>query len=75
MNGTETTAARWAMLIYTTLSLVVAFFFLIMTLVNGNTYSIVARVGGMIWVFILSMIFFSCRLSYRLPRKEFWVEE
>jgi len=58
MNGTETTAARWAMLIYTTLSLVVAFFFLIMTLVNGNTYSIVARVGGMIWVFILSMIFF-----------------
>ena len=58
MNGTETTAARWAMLIYTTLSLVVAFFFLIMTLVNGNTYSIVARVGGMIWVFILSMIIF-----------------
>ena len=58
MNGTETTAARWAMLIYTTLSLVVAFFFLIMTLVNGTTYSIVARVGGMIWVFILSMIVF-----------------
>lgn len=58
MNGTETTAAKWAMLIYTTLSLVVAFFFLSMTLVNGNTYSIVARVGGMIWVFILSMIFF-----------------
>ena len=58
MNGTETTAARWAMLIYTTLSLVVAFFFLIMTLVNGTTYSMVARVGGMIWVFILSMIVF-----------------
>ena len=58
MNGTETTAARWAMLIYTTLSLVIAFLFLIMTVVNGNTYSIVARVGGMIWVFILSMIFF-----------------
>lgn len=58
MNGTETSAARWAMLIYTALSLVIAFFFLIMTLVNGTTYSIVARVGGMIWVFILSMIFF-----------------
>ena len=58
MNGTETTAAKWAMLIYTTLSLVVVFFFLSMTLVNGNTYSTVARVGGMIWVFILSMIFF-----------------
>jgi len=58
MNGTETTAAKWALLIYTTLSLVVAFFFLSMTLVNGNTYSTVARVGGMIWVFILSMIFF-----------------
>jgi len=58
MNGTENTAAKWALLIYTTLSLVVAFFFLSMTLVNGNTYSTVARVGGMIWVFILSMIFF-----------------
>lgn len=58
MNGTETTAARWAMLIYTTLSLIIAFFFLVMTLLNGNTYSVVARVGGMIWVFILSMIFF-----------------
>ncbi|GAB6171511.1 hypothetical protein JCM15765_09890 [Paradesulfitobacterium aromaticivorans] len=56
MNELEAKAARQAALIYTVLSLAIAILFLVFTLVNGNTYTTVARIGGMIWVFILAMI-------------------
>lgn len=56
MNELEAKAARQAALIYTALSLALALLFLVITLVNGNTYTNVARIGGMIWVFILAMI-------------------
>lgn len=56
MNELEVKAARQASVVYTTISLVIALFFLVITWVDGNTYTTVARIGGMIWVFILSMI-------------------
>lgn len=56
MNELEAKAARQASLIYTTISIVIALLFLSITLVDGKAYSAVARAGGFIWVFILSMI-------------------
>ena len=56
MNELEAKAAKQALVVYTALSLVVALIFLVITYVNGNTYTSVARIGGVIWVFILSMI-------------------
>lgn len=56
MNALEEKAARKASVVYTTVSLAVTLFFLSITLVDGDSYSAVARIGGMIWVFILSMI-------------------
>lgn len=56
MNELEVKAARQASTIYIALSLTMAGLFLVLTLVNGNAYTAVARIGGMIWVFLLSMI-------------------
>ncbi|MCO1601943.1 hypothetical protein [Desulfosporosinus nitroreducens] len=58
MNDLESKAARQASVVYIALSLTITLIFLAITLVNGNAYTSVARVGGMIWVFILSMIVF-----------------
>lgn len=56
MNELEVKAARQASAVYTTVSLVITLLFLGITLVDGKTYTAVARIGGMIWVFVLSMI-------------------
>ncbi|MDI6814095.1 MAG: hypothetical protein QMC95_18285 [Desulfitobacteriaceae bacterium] len=56
MNELEAKAARQASVVYTTVSLAITLLFLVITLFDGNTYTAVARIGGMIWVFILSMI-------------------
>ncbi|HVJ47706.1 hypothetical protein [Desulfitobacterium sp.] len=56
MNELETKAARQASLIYTAISLVITFLFLGLTFVTGESYNLVARIGGMIWIFVLSMI-------------------
>lgn len=56
MNELEAKAARQASVVYTTVSLAITLLFLVITLFDGNTYTSVARFGGMIWVFILSMI-------------------
>ena len=48
-------AARLSAAIYTGLSLLAALSFLLVTVLTGD-YSWVARVGGAIWVFGLSMI-------------------
>lgn len=56
MNELEAKAAKQASVVYTTVSLAITLIFLAITLVDGNTYTAVARIGGMIWVFILSMI-------------------
>ena len=58
MNDLEAKAARQASVVYTVFSLAITLIFLIITWVNGNTYTAVARIGGMVWVFILSMIVF-----------------
>ncbi|HBW37386.1 hypothetical protein [Desulfosporosinus sp. BICA1-9] len=58
MNDLEAKAARQASVVYTALSLAITLIFLIITWVDGNTYTAVARIGGMVWVFILSMIVF-----------------
>ena len=58
MNDLEAKAARQASVVYTVLSLAITFIFLVITWVDGNTYTTVAQVGGMVWVFILSMIVF-----------------
>lgn len=56
MNELETKAAKQAAVIYTIVSLVITLIFLLITYIDGKTYTAVARIGGMIWVFILSMI-------------------
>jgi len=58
MNELEAKAARQSFVVYTAFSLSTTLIFLAFTWVNGNTYTAVARIGGMIWVFILSMIVF-----------------
>ncbi|MBC2722941.1 hypothetical protein [Desulfosporosinus sp.] len=58
MNDLEAKAARQASVVYTVLSLAITLIFLGITWVDGNTYTAVARIGGMVWVFILSMIVF-----------------
>jgi hypothetical protein len=56
MSTLEDRAARQSMLIYTGVSLAMALLFLTATFLTGKSYTAVARVGGMIWVFVLSMI-------------------
>ena len=56
MNELESKAAKQAFAVYTAISLAITLLFLVITLVDGNTYTSVARIGGMIWVFVLSMI-------------------
>ncbi|WP_258358470.1 hypothetical protein [Moorella sulfitireducens (nom. illeg.)] len=56
MQDLEAKAARQAAIIYTVISLVLALLFLIITFLDGKPYTVVARIGGMIWVFILAMI-------------------
>ncbi|HBV87125.1 MAG TPA: hypothetical protein DEF42_10860 [Desulfosporosinus sp.] len=58
MSELESKAARQASVVYTVLSLAITLVFLVITWVDGNAYTTVARVGGMVWVFILSMIVF-----------------
>ena len=48
-------SGRLAALVYTTLSLAAALAFFLVTILTGD-YSWVARVGGAVWVFLLSMI-------------------
>lgn len=52
----EQKTARISVLIYTSLSLALVTVFLLVTLLNGEEYTLVARIGGMVWVFVLSMI-------------------
>jgi hypothetical protein len=58
MTELEAKAAWQSFVVYTALSLAITLIFLVITLVNGTTYTAVARIGGMVWVFILSMIVF-----------------
>lgn len=58
MNELEAKVARQSFVVYTALSLAITLIFLGITWVNGTTYTAVARIGGMVWVFILSMIVF-----------------
>ncbi|HHW43434.1 MAG TPA: hypothetical protein GXX25_06420 [Desulfotomaculum sp.] len=48
--------ARLSKLMYTGISLAAALLFLLATYATGRTYPPVARTGGALWVFILSMI-------------------
>ncbi|MHB1419492.1 MAG: hypothetical protein ACYCX4_07845 [Bacillota bacterium] len=52
----EKKIARVSFLAYTGLSLALVMIFLMATYLNGGQYPVVARVGGSVWVFILSMI-------------------
>ncbi|KKM11287.1 hypothetical protein SY88_09475 [Clostridiales bacterium PH28_bin88] len=52
----EQKAARASAAVYTGLSLVLVAIFLLLT--PGQEYTPVARYGGAVWVFILSMIIF-----------------
>ncbi|WP_027355551.1 hypothetical protein [Desulfofundulus thermocisternus] len=52
MNN-STRVSAW---IYTGISLAAAFLFLLATYATGISYPAVARIGGAVWVFILSMI-------------------
>ncbi|CEP67511.1 Uncharacterized [Moorella glycerini] len=56
MTDLETKAARQAGIIYTGISLGMALLFLVLTFLTGKTYTLVARAGGAVWVFILTMI-------------------
>ncbi|GAB6153595.1 hypothetical protein JCM17380_23450 [Desulfosporosinus burensis] len=56
MSELEAKAARQSSVVYTALSLAITLIFLVITWLNGNTYTAVARMRGMIWVFTLSMI-------------------
>lgn len=56
MMELEIRAARQSALIYSGISVSLALLFLLGTLLTGRPYTTVARVGGMIWVFVLSMI-------------------
>ena len=51
-----TDPARLSALIYTAISLTAAALFLLATFATGTAYPPVVRVGGAVWVFILSMI-------------------
>lgn len=48
--------ARYSAIIYTGISLAAAALFLLIIYLTGFPYPPVARVGGAVWVFILSMI-------------------
>ncbi|MHB1127248.1 MAG: hypothetical protein ACYC2T_09890 [Bacillota bacterium] len=52
----EKKIARISFLVYTGLSLALVLIFLMATYLNGIKYPPVARFGGTVWVFILSMI-------------------
>ncbi|MBI2873854.1 MAG: hypothetical protein HYY09_02095 [Firmicutes bacterium] len=52
----EPSWTRLSALIYTGFSTAAALLFLGATLVIGREYTLVARIGGTLWVFILSMI-------------------
>lgn len=56
MQDLEAKAAQVSALVYTTISLGLTLVFLAATYLTGRTYPPVARIGGMVWVFILSMI-------------------
>ncbi|WP_406676797.1 hypothetical protein [Moorella sp. ACPs] len=56
MQDLEAKAARQAAIIYTGISLALALLFLVITFLDGRAYTAVARIGGTIWVFILTMI-------------------
>lgn len=56
MSDLEAKAARMSALVYTSISVGLALLFLMATYLNGREYPPVARIGGMVWVFILAMI-------------------
>lgn len=56
VTGLETKAARQAAVIYTAISLGLTLLFLALTFLTGKSYTPVARIGGAVWVFILTMI-------------------
>lgn len=56
MQDLKVKVTSQAALIYSSISLVLAFLFLLVTFLTGENYTPVARIGGMVWVFILSMI-------------------
>ncbi|MGI6284763.1 hypothetical protein SEF58_02970 [Neomoorella humiferrea] len=56
MQDLEAKAAKQAAIIYTGISLALALLFLFITFLDGRSYTVVARIGGTIWVFILTMI-------------------
>lgn len=55
MRSTELDAGRVSAAIYTSVSTLAAGIFFAVTVLTGD-YSWVARVGGSVWVFLLSMI-------------------
>lgn len=56
MNNLEAKAAKRSFGIYVSISLGIALLFLLVSYIDGRAYTAVARIGGMVWVFILSMI-------------------
>ncbi|WP_338823795.1 hypothetical protein MHOCP_19700 [Moorella humiferrea] len=56
MQDLEAKTAKQAAIIYTGISLALALLFLFITFLDGRSYTVVARIGGTIWVFILTMI-------------------
>lgn len=56
MTELENKAARQAAVIYTAISLGAVLLFVALTFLTGKTYTVVARVGGAVWVFILTLI-------------------
>jgi hypothetical protein len=69
MSTLEDRASRQSVLIYTGVSLVMSLLFLAATFLTGKNYTAVARVGGMIWVFILSMIIFMPIVIPKIKKK------
>jgi len=60
--------ARWSALIYLPLSLGVALLFLLAATLGG--YPIVARIGGTVWVWVLSLIVTMPIVTTQVKRRE-----
>ncbi len=70
MRFTPEDAGRLSAAIYATLSALVAGIFFAVTMLTGD-YSWVARVGGSVWLFLLSMIILMPTVTPRVRR---WLE-
>lgn len=52
----EKKAARLAAAVYTGISASISILFLVATFLTGKRYTPVARIGGAVWVFVLTLI-------------------